>query len=257
MSFNDSIQPLPKISIITVVYNGSGLIEKTIKSILSQTYKKIEYIIIDGASTDGTLDIIKKYEKSIKRWISEPDNGLYYAMNKGIDLATGEYLWFINAGDEIFDKETICQIFDSKQGYLKDIYYGETLIIDKNGKEIGMRRQKSPAHLTWKSLKIGMVVSHQSFIVNRKIATYFDLRYKCSADIDWMIKTLKAAGSIENTHLILSKFLDGGRSKSTIITSLRERFEIMTSNYGLVSTLLNHIRIAFRFLLFYIKYRRF
>jgi glycosyltransferase involved in cell wall biosynthesis len=88
----NSIKPL--VSIITVVYNSERFLEKTIKSIINQTYSNVEYILIDGASTDGTVDIIKIYEKFISKWISEKDNGLYDAMNKAIEMATGDYLWF-------------------------------------------------------------------------------------------------------------------------------------------------------------------
>lgn len=88
-----------KISIITVVYNGISEIEKTIQSVLNQTYPNIEYIIIDGGSTDGTIDIIKKYQGQLAYWVSEPDEGIYYAMNKGIQKATGEWIHFRNCGD--------------------------------------------------------------------------------------------------------------------------------------------------------------
>jgi glycosyltransferase involved in cell wall biosynthesis len=247
---------IPKVSIITVVFNGARFLEATIRSVINQKCRNFEYIIVDGGSTDGTLDIIHKYEKQISKWSSGTDSGLYDAMNKGIDLAIGDYLWFINAGDEIYDIEVLCKLFKDENAEA-DIFYGETLIIDPNGKEIGMRRQKIPEMLNWKSLKRGMVVSHQSIIVKKEIAPLYDLGYKCSADIDWVIKSLKASHKIINTHLILSRFMDGGRSKSTIAPSLKERFRIMVRNYGLVSTLINHVPIAFRFIVFILRNRRF
>jgi glycosyltransferase involved in cell wall biosynthesis len=148
----------PKVSIITVVFNGARFLEATIQSVINQQCKNFEYIIVDGGSTDGTLDIIHKYEKQISKWSSGTDSGLYDAMNKGIDLAIGDYLWFINAGDEIYDIEVLCKLFKDENAEA-DIFYGETLIIDPNGKEIGMRRQKIPEMLNWKSLKRGMVVN--------------------------------------------------------------------------------------------------
>lgn len=96
-----------KISVITVCYNCVSVIEQTIKSVLEQTYPNIEYIIIDGGSMDGTVDIIKKYSDTVTYWISEPDNGIYDAMNKGIDMATGDYLNFMNAGDTFFEDKAI------------------------------------------------------------------------------------------------------------------------------------------------------
>lgn len=101
---------LPKISIVTVVYNGAVFIEKTIKSVISQEYSDFEYILIDGGSSDGTLDVIKKYEKSIDLTLSESDGGIYDAMNKAIRIATGEYLIFINAGDVFLDQFVINQL---------------------------------------------------------------------------------------------------------------------------------------------------
>lgn len=246
----------PTLSIITVVYNGARFIEATIQSILGQDCKDFEYIIIDGGSTDGTLDLIHKYESQITKWISESDKGLYDAMNKGIHEASGEFLWFINAGDEIFDSTTVGKIL--RQGKEKaDIFYGEALIIDENRNEIGMRRQKTPENLTWQSLKIGMVVSHQSFIVRKDKAPIYNLKYQCSADIEWVIQSLKASVNIVNTHLILSRFMDGGRSKSTIRKNLTERFRIMIDHYGLLPTLINHIKIAVNFFYFVLRNRRF
>lgn len=246
----------PLVSVITVVFNGAQFIESTIRSIISQRCKNFEYLIVDGGSTDGTLDIIRKYEENISKWISGPDLGLYDAMNKGIDMATGDYLWFINAGDEIYNEETLCNIF---KNFTKpaDIFYGETMIIDKMGNKIGMRRKKTPENLSWKSLKKGMVVSHQSILVSKRIAPHYDLKYSCSADIDWVIKSLKSAKQVINTQMILSRFLDGGRSKSTIAASLNERFRIMVSYYGWLSTLINHLPITFKFIIFFLRNRRF
>ncbi len=101
----------PLITVVTVVFNGELYIENTILSIINQTYDKIEYIIIDGKSTDRTLDIIGKYQKQIDQLVSEPDNGIYHAMNKAIDLATGQWIIFMNCGDSFYDKDVIRSIF--------------------------------------------------------------------------------------------------------------------------------------------------
>ncbi len=245
----------PLISIITVVFNSESFIERTILSIINQTYKNIEYIIIDGGSTDNTIGIIKRYEKNISFWKSEPDSGLYDAMNKGINNAKGRYLWFVNAGDEIYSHDTLENIFNN-QKELSDIYYGETMITSSGGNEIGLRRLKAPENLTWESFKMGMVVCHQSVIVRKSIAPAFDLNYKCSADYDWVLKSLKKAAHIKNTHMLLSKFMAGGRSRKTITKSLKERFRIMRINYGLFPTLFNHIVIGIKFSRFVLKHRR-
>lgn len=253
----------PLVSIITVVYNSEKHIEKTIQSIVSQTYPNIEYIIIDGGSTDNTVNIIKKYETKIACWISEKDRGLYDAMNKGMAKSGGDYLWFINSGDEIYHNTTLEKVFDNPDK--AKIYYGETMIISPDGKEIGMRRHKTPKQLWWKSLKYGMKVSHQAFIVQRNICPQYNLKYQYSSDFEWVIKVLKQAAptyseagqAICNTALVISKFMDGGRTKQTILPGLYERFKIMCRYYGFVSTFFRHFIITFRFIRFYSKYKRF
>lgn len=247
----------PKLSIITVVFNRKSDLEKTIKSIRSQSYSNIEYIVIDGKSTDGTIEIIQQAASLniIQRWISEKDRGLYDAMNKGLELATGDFVWFINAGDEIFSDQTVDEIFSNSGA---DVYYGDAMIVDQEGKDIGLRRLSPPETLTWKNLQWGMVVSHQSFIVSRKcVVRYKNEIYPHSADIDWMIRCLKQSKVIINTKKILSKFQDGGQSKRTIRVSLKERFKIMVENYGLVRTVFNHFILGFNFLVFVIKNKRF
>jgi glycosyltransferase involved in cell wall biosynthesis len=247
----------PFVSIITVVFNGGNDLEKTILSIKKQNFQNLEYIIIDGGSKDNTLEVIRKYSDTIHQWISEPDKGLYDAMNKGLKMATGEYIWFLNAGDLLYSRFTLENIYQIHLTKAADIYYGETIIVDYAGHEIGLRRQTVPEKLTWKSLKMGMVVSHQAFIVRRTIAPLYNLKYKYSADIDWVIFCLKHASGIINCCQILCRFLDGGRSKQTIIPSLKERFAIMVQYYGLVTTIWYHFPIGFKFFVFLFRNKRF
>jgi glycosyltransferase involved in cell wall biosynthesis len=246
---------LPGISLITVVFNDAAGIEKTILSIISQTWKDLEYVIIDGGSGDGTLDIIRKYEDRITRWISEPDEGLYDAMNKGLKIATGEYVWFINSGDQIYAVDTIEKMFRSSD-INPDIYYGGTMIIDANGNEIGDRRLKPPLQLSWRSFRNGMLVCHQSIVVRRMIAVEYDLKYRISADIDWIIRVTRNAQNINNTGLVLSRFLEGGVSRTKVKQGLKERFAIMSYYYGFIPTLLRHVLFGARLLKFYLRYRR-
>src|SRR5476651_671654 len=125
----------PKLSVITIVYNNVRDIERTMLSVLNQTYPNIEYIIIDGASTDGTLAIIKKYESQIAKLISEKDGGIYYAMNKGLAVATGDYVLFMNSGDEFYTKDTVASVFATADD--ADIYYGETEMVDDAVQSLG------------------------------------------------------------------------------------------------------------------------
>ena len=154
--------PTPKFSIITVTYNAEAVLEDTIQSVISQTYHHVEYILVDGASKDGTLSIIDRYRDRITRIVSEPDKGLYDAMNKGIRLATGDYLCFLNAGDSFHEDDTLQQMVRSISGNeLPDVLYGETELVDKEGHFIRMRRLAAPEVLTWRSFKQGMLVCHR------------------------------------------------------------------------------------------------
>ncbi|MDR1645488.1 MAG: glycosyltransferase [Tannerellaceae bacterium] len=238
----------PVFSIITVTYNAAHCLEETISSVLKQTHPQIEYLIIDGASTDGTVDIIRQYEDRISLWVSEADKGLYDAMNKGLQKATGDYVWFLNAGDRLYSADTVRQIsLLQKSAALPDIIYGETALMNEKGEALGLRRLKAPEVLTWKSFRMGMKVCHQSFIVKRTVAPLFDLQYRYSSDFDWCIRCMKKAGTIFNTHLILSDFLDGGLSTIRRKTSLKERYHIMCKYYGATSTTLLHLWFAIRF----------
>ncbi len=245
----------PKVSIITIVYNAVDTLQKTIDSIASQTYSNIEYLIVDGGSGDGTLDVIKSNSKSISKWISEPDEGLYDAMNKGIDLATGDYLWFINSGDEIYEPTTLTKLFKSNPA--ADIYYGDTVMIDASGNVIGDRRLQPPTSLSWKDFRNGMLVSHQSILISTRIAEAYNTKYQFSADFEWCLAALKEAKSVVNTQLTLSRFLDGGLTKQNIVPGLKERFDIMRRYFGLASTLWFHIPIAYRFFSYWIRNKRF
>ena len=234
-----------KISIITVVYNSVNLIGRTIKSVINQSYANIEYIIIDGGSNDGTLNIIKKYENKIQTLISEPDNGLYDAMNKGIEVAQGEYLLFINSGDELFNNTIIELIFNNKEA---DIYYGDTIITNEDREELGLRRLRPPKKLTLKSLKKGMLVCHQSLVVKKSVIVKFNQTYTFSADFDWIIETVKKAGIIINTNTIISKFLEGGRTSNTVYKGLLERFSIMKKHYGFLPAIMHNLLLIPRFI---------
>lgn len=247
------------ISIITVTYNVENVLPRTLKSIQSQSaFSAIEHIIIDGNSTDNTVGIIQANQDKVGHWISEPDKGLYHAMNKGIQLATGDYVWFINAGDEIFETSTVEKLLQliSKVETSPDIIYGDTKEFSENGEELGLRRLKVPETLTWKSFKQGMLVCHQSILVKRTKAPQYDLKYKISADVDWVINALKGSNTILNAKLILSKFEKGGLSRKHLKRALKERFSIMHKHYGLVSTSLRHLYFPIRLFAFYAKNKR-
>ncbi len=241
----------PKLSVITIVYNNVKDIERTMLSVLNQTYTNIEYIIVDGRSTDGTLEAVKKYQNQIVL-VSEKDEGIYDAMNKGLALATGDYVLFMNSGDEIYSNHTVADIFATPA----DIYYGETEMINAEGQSLGQRRHKAPEAFTWKSFKYGMNVSHQAIYIKRVLTEPYDRHYQLSADIDWIIRAAKKAKVIVNTKQYVAKYLVGGMSKQKHRQSLMERFDIMKRYYGLIPTLFNHFIIAFNLGWYWLLHRR-
>jgi hypothetical protein len=176
-------------------------------------------------------------------------------MNKGLRLATGDYVWFLNSGDKIFGPDTVKDMVEGIKGD-PGMVYGGTMIIDSEGRDVGDRRLKAPQELTWKSFRQGMIVCHQSMLVRRDIAPEYDMQYRISADIDWAIRSARAAGKIQNAGQVLARFLEGGVSRKNIRQSLKERFRIMTRHYGFLPTLLRHFLFAFRLGSYFLKHRR-
>ena len=238
----------PTFSIITVTFNAEKFLERTILSVLAQTYPRIEYILVDGASKDGTLAIVENYAPRIGKWVSEPDAGLYDAMNKGMKMASGDYICFLNAGDSFYEPETLQKMVDSiqSQSELPDVLYGHTALVDELGHSKRMRRLAPPEKLTWKSFKQGMLVCHQAFFAKRTIAVDFDLKFRFSADQDWCIRIMKKAKNLYNTHLTLIQYLDEGMSTRNRRASLKERFQIMVRHYGYFSTIIHHFWFIIR-----------
>ncbi len=248
----------PKISIITITYNAENWIERTVRSVLNQTCPDMEYIIVDGKSTDNTLGIIHQLikEKNSNQkenntaWVkivSEPDGGIYDAMNKGLDLATGDYVWFMNAGDEIYESTTAEELIPFFEQNA-DVIYGDMMRVDVQRNTLGLAIHRPPKHFTWRSFRMGMTVCHQSILVSRKIAPKYDLQYRICADIDWVINTMKQAQIVCNSNRILSRFLIGGFSQQREKKAWHERFDIMKKHYGLAQALLFSSMIAIRYI---------
>lgn len=242
---------VPTFSIITVTYNAAATIEATLLSVRQQTYRHFEHLIIDGASKDNTLYIIYKYKDDTIKVFSEPDKGLYDAMNKGIRMASCDYLCFLNAGDtfhEVDTLEKIANTISTTPHGLPSILYGETAIVNAERQFLHMRRHKAPDVLTWKSFQQGMLVCHQAFLVKRTLAEPYNLQYKYSSDFDWCIRMMKKANVISNTHLILIDYLDEGMTTRHHKESLIERLRIMAKHYGWCKTLIMHLWFAIRLL---------
>ena len=248
-----------KISIVTITYNAARTLQRTLDSVACQTYTDIEHLIIDGASKDATVAIAERYKAASRHEVviqSEPDKGLYDAMNKGLQKATGDYLVFLNAGDTLYAPDTIETVVRCVQqppllleragGEAPAVIYGDTAITDAEGNFLHLRTHRPPEQLTWKSLKQGMLVCHQAFYVLTALARQipYDLQYRHSADVDWCIRIMREAErqqlALVNTHAILANFEEGGDTTQHHRDSLKERFSVMAHHYGLCQTLILH-----------------
>ncbi len=248
-----------KFSIITCTYNAASFLQRTLDSVEDQTWMAVEHIIMDGASTDGTADMARRYKRESKAEghdivvVSERDRGLYDAMNKGIDMATGNYVLFLNAGDTLPSEDTLDIVASSvPDGNLPAVIYGDTDIVDNEGRFLRHRRLSPPDELTWRSFRYGMLVCHQTFYVRTDLArtTPYDLNYRFSADIDWCIRIMKKAARkglpLLRVPEVLVNYLDGGMTSKNHRASLLERFYIMRSHYGLAVTLVMHVWFVIR-----------
>lgn len=245
-------------SIVTITYNAASVLAPTLDSVLMQNYPHVEHIIIDGASTDATVAIAKAYQQRsdeaenehIVRIQSEPDDGLYDAMNKGLQQATGDYIVFLNAGDrfpkaDTLDKVVLAAVVGDGEEH-PAVLYGDTDIIDEKGNFLYHRRLSPSERLTWRSFRYGMLVCHQAFYARLDIARslLFDTSYRYSADVDWCIRVMKEGERqhllLRNIHAVVADYVQEGQTTLHHKESLRERFHVMCKHYGLIQTLFLH-----------------
>lgn len=233
----------PRISIITICYNAASTITRTLRSVSAQTYPNIQYLIIDGSSKDNTLELVRELAPEAEIY-SERDKGIYDAMNKGLDRATGDYVWYVNAGDALASPTTVEDLIRATctGDSLPDVLYGDTRLIDAEGHDLGLRRLRPPHQLDWRSFRSGMLVCHQAFVAKRSISPHYDLRYRFSADVDWCIRVLKEAKTTAFYPEPIALYLNEGTTTANHRASLIERFHVMRHHYGLVTTVLQHLR---------------
>ncbi len=239
----------PLFSIITVTYNAAGTIRATLESVDAQTCGLYEHIIMDGCSSDQTLDIVASAHNPRRRTISRPDDGIYDAMNHAISEAKGDYLIFLNSGDRFHAPDILDKYADAiMDNDYPGIVYGRTVIVDSDGRFLGKRHLEAPEVLTRESFANGMVVCHQSMAVLRRIAPFYNTHYRYSADYEWAIICLQH--SRQNVYLAetVTDYLNEGTTTAHFRESLLERFRIMSTYYGFFPTLLRHIRFAWRYL---------
>lgn len=237
----------PLISIVTITYNAANEIGVTMKSVARQSYKDFEHIIIDGASTDNTLEIARENATPMLRIYSEKDKGLYDAMNKGLKKAKGKYILFLNAGDTFHEVDTLKEYAEACIAD-PDIIYSDTVIVDADRQVLGPRHLSVPEKLSYESFAQGMLVCHQAFMVKRSLAPLYDTNYRFSADYDWTVKCLRTTDSSRcaNLHTVGIDYLADGTTDKNKWKSLRERFRIMAKHYGLMKTIGNHLGFVIR-----------
>ncbi len=245
------------LTLITVTYNADRFIDRTLKSVEAAFREKpgdfqVEYLVIDGGSADTTRQRVEHYPQLGIRWRSEPDDGLYDAMNKGLEEAAGRYVWFLNAGDEMYDPAVLKRLAEAFHNRC-DVYFSDAMLVREDGTEIGLRSEKTPhslpALINWRDMKLGMKVCHQAFIVNREIAPRYDM-HNLSADLDWEIVSLKRSASNYRIPVPLCRYLVGGLSVQNHRRSLLDRWKVLKRHFGMTGALWNHVRIMARGALF-------
>lgn len=251
-----------KITVVTCTYNCADTLDTTLRSVLCQDYAAVEHLVVDGASKDATLEKAEVYKRKSDAMatghsvvvMSEPDGGLYFAMNKALAMATGDYLVYLNAGDALPDSHTLADVAATVEGAdpLPGVLYGDTDLVDAEGRFVRHRRLSPPDNLSWRSFADGMLVCHQAFYALVSIArrTPYNTGYRFSADVDWCIRVMKTAQqegrSLRRVRRVVVNYLAEGMTTANHKASLRERFRVMRSHYGLLLTLWKHLWFVLR-----------
>ncbi len=238
------------LSIVTINYNNHPGLKRTLESIPQVLTDKWEWIVIDGASTDGSLEFLKEYTGKLDCFISEPDKGLYDAMNKGLSQSKGEFVWFLNSGDILYEESTFKIIIDILIQGDFDFVYGDAQYINSENLPTGlmsnMKPQKFPERLSLKSFRYGMSVCHQSMIVRKDFCSPYSLDYRYASDIDWSLNVLKKNPKTYNINAVIAGFEEGGTSTQSMRLAMRERFNIFVNHFGWIKTLWYHLWIVIR-----------
>ena len=258
-----------RFSVVTITYNAEAVLQRTLDSVLCQSYEDVEHLIIDGDSKDTTLAMAESYKRQSDTSDnghqviiqSEPDRGIYDAMNKGLTQASGDYVVFMNAGDTFPSADTLeqvahhCHLAELPSDERPGVLYGDTNMVDNEGRFLHPRQHRPPQQLTWRSFKKGMLVCHQAFYARTDIAKNvpYDLRYRFSADVDWCIRVMKETErlglTLSNAGIVVANYMEEGTTTKNHKASLRERYLVMQCHYGAVQTFLLHCWFVVRSLL--------
>lgn len=245
------------LSVITVCRNSREELRATLASVAEQTARdEFEYVVIDGASDDGSIELIG--EGQVDVLVSEPDEGIYHAMNKGLERCAGEWVWFLNAGDAFATPHTARRVLDAIDANPgADIIYADVTLVDKDRQPLGPRRLTTPDKLTPRAYLGGMRVSHQAFIARRSLAPRYDTQYRWAADFQWCLSIVEQARRCQRLRRTVVLYLDGGATKSHIPAGLLERLRIQTRHFGLLPALAANVVLGARFALFRLTHNYF
>ena len=222
----------PKISVVTVVRNAVDALRSTVESVVAQTYDNIEYVIIDGASTDGTVDYVKKLGPRVDKFVSEPDKGIYDAMNKGIDASTGDFLIFMNAGDVFYSTETVSKIFEGNEYSEFGVVYGDVAKKASDGVAV-VKRAGEPRN------SHRMFFCHQSAFYRREelVKERFDISHRMSADIHQVKRLYKKGVRFIRVDVPVAIFDTGGISNVRRSDGLRDNISVVRELDGIIDRL--------------------
>lgn len=235
------------ISIATPCWNSAKTIERTIKSVLAQEFKDYEYIIVDGGSTDGTIDIIKKYEPLFEgrmKWISEPDKGLYDAFNKGIERSVGRYCWNVNSDDYI-EPDALSKLYEIINNQADDtVIVGSMYLVDEEGnkKKLAISTDENTQRAYYSDYMINHAATIVPHAIYDKYGT-FDVRFKICADLDWFHRCYKNGVKFYNTDAILTNFSLGGISTSSIYKKeSADKWLYYKKNFNIIRAILKYVK---------------
>jgi glycosyltransferase involved in cell wall biosynthesis len=235
MSFS---KPVPKVTIVTVVLNAVDLIERTVQSVVAQDYPALEYVVVDGVSTDGTLQLLQRHGPGISTLVSEKDGGIYAAMNKGAALASGEWILFMNAGDFFVRDDVVSRVFAAATATDADVIYGDSIYVYESYKWL----EKSDEHVT---LHDGLGFCHQSAFVRTSVQREFgfDVTEKVAADYDFALRLKKAGRSFRKVDVVVAEFLTGGFSALAPAATIRLRHRVYKKHFDRGNAVL-YVRLA-------------
>lgn len=230
---------LPRISIITVTYNSATLLEQTIASIARQSYGNIEFLVIDGSSSDNTPEVLRQSGTVISYSVSEPDAGIYDAMNKGLKAASGDYVMFLNAGDYFYDEKSLENLIRSAPDAV-DILYGDIQLVRTNG---GMHHHRAMQFSRENLLKFGTgVLCHQAILVKREIAPLYDARYVYKGELNWYFDIVENKPDLTCFHHAepLVYYFLGGKGYQHFLRNRLEWYTLLIKRFGVRTVFNSH-----------------